>query len=449
MKNYLNSRLTEFLSSFDKPVYVVGGFVRNFLIDEKMISTDVDLAAPIDSDIFLHALNKFGAEDIGHYKRTHTVTFKLGGQKCEFTSFRSEVYAKGGGHTPISTERTDDIVEDAKRRDFKCNAIYYDVKNGKLVDPLGGVKDIQDKVINTVIAPEEVFAHDGLRLMRLARLSGELGFKPTKEVQSVAKKCADNILDISAERILTELNMILLADKKYPFSPKDGHYNALKILDKTRVLDRILPELTLGRGMEQRKDFHNHDVLEHSLRAVKYASPEVRLSALLHDVGKPYQMINTGKYHAHDKKGAELVKQILTRLKAPEKVKKEAEFLTSYHMLDMREDVREMKLRRFFVKNIDRLEKLFAIKIADFRACKDEEGQPQTLKKWKSLLEIMKKDGTPFSLKQLKISGQDLIGMGMKGDRVGKCLDDLFDMAVANPDKNNRGYLLTIAKKYV
>ena len=449
MKNYLNSQLIEFLSSFDKPVYIVGGFVRNFLIDEKVISTDVDLAGPIDSDAFLQALNEFGAEDIGHYKRTHTVTFKLSGQKCEFTSFRREVYAKGGGHTPILTERTDDILEDAKRRDFKCNAIYYDVKHGILVDPLGGIEDVKNKVVDTVIAPEEVFAHDGLRLMRLARLSGELGFTPKKEVLSVAKQCADNILDISVERILTELNMILYADKKYPFSPTYGHYDALKILDETRVLDRIIPELTLGRGMEQRKDFHDHDVLEHSLRAVKYASADVRLSALLHDVGKPYQMINTGKYHAHDKKGVELVKVILGRLKAPEKVKKEVMFLTSYHMLDMKEDVREIKLRRFFVKNKDQLEKLFDIKIADFRACKDEEGSPTTLRKWKKLLDEMKKDGTPFSLKELKISGQDLLGIGIKGDRIGKCLSDMFDMVVASPDKNNRSYLLTFAKKYV
>ena len=445
MKYRLNEKLVKFLSSFDCPIYLVGGFVRDFLIDKDSPATDVDVCGPIDTDSFLERLNAFGGEAVGHYKRTHTVVFKVGGTKCEFTSFRQEIYADGGGHTPVSTFLTDDIVEDAKRRDFKCNAVYYDVKNDRFVDVLGGIDDIKARVLDTVVEPEKVFAHDGLRLMRLARFCGELNFTPTDRVLKSARACADNIKDISPERIYTELNLILSADRKHSFSASDGHYRALKILDETRVLDRIIPELTSGRGMQQRADFHNHDVLEHSLRAVLYAPPTVRLCALLHDVGKPYCKQKFGKYYAHDMEGKRLVLEILNRLKAPEEIKRDCAFITEYHMLDMREDVREAKLRRFFVKNSDRLDKLIAIKIADYRATKDYGDKPKTVEKWQRLLAVMQNDGTPFTLRELNLSATDLMTIGFRGKDIGETLDELWDGAIINPQNNEKERLTSIA----
>ena len=135
---------------------------------------------------------------------TSVAKFEFDGKKCEFTSFRKERYADGGGHTPEFTEPTDDIYEDARRRDFKCNAVYYDVTEGEFIDPLGGIEDIKNKILDTVKTPDDVFKSDGLRLMRLARFTGELGFTPTEEVIESAKKYSGNLKDIV--RVLQEKN---------------------------------------------------------------------------------------------------------------------------------------------------------------------------------------------------------------------------------------------------
>ncbi|MBR5388411.1 MAG: CCA tRNA nucleotidyltransferase [Clostridia bacterium] len=428
------------------PIFAVGGFTRNYLID-KTASSDIDIAGSIPTEEILSAAEKCGFIKIAEYKRTGTAVIGKDGVKFEYTRFRTDSYFKGE-HTPKSTEFTDDIKKDASRRDFKCNAVYYDIKNRKFVDPLGGVSDIKNRVLDTVKSPDEVFCSDGLRLMRLARFSGELNFRPTARVISSARSFADNIKDISAERIYEELKKILVSDTAYPFSDKAGHYTALKILDETRVLDNIFPELTLGRGMAQRKDFHKYDVLEHTLKTVLYAPKTVRLAALLHDAGKPYCMANYGKFHGHDKAGKEIAEKILLRLKADKKTVKEVAFLTEFHMLDMNGDVREGKLRKFIAEHYDRIYKLIALKQADFSAGKDDTGVCPTVTKWKGIIGKMKKDGTPFSVKELKISAGDLKVSGIEGEDLGKTLKYLWKLAVNDPKLNEKGKLFRLAENF-
>ena len=340
MKINFNEKLKDLCDSLPAPLFAVGGIVRNFLIDGS-ISSDYDLAAAIPVSELERSVIDKGFEVLAVYPRTNTLVFKIDGEKHEYTAFRKESYKKGGVHTPETVEFTTDIVEDAKRRDFKCNAIYYDIKKDELVDPLGGIDDVKNRVLDTVDEPEKVFSHDGLRLMRLARFCGELNFKPTNSVLEAATKFSDNVKDISPERIFDELKKILISDKKYAFSNKFGHYEGIKLLEKTRVLDKIIPELTLGRGMAQRKDYHNFDVLEHSLKTLLYAEENIRLTALLHDVGKPYCMIKTGQFYKHDLEGEKIALKILDRLKADNKTKREVAFLIKYHMLDMDLKMRE------------------------------------------------------------------------------------------------------------
>ena len=319
MKIPFSDKLTRLCEIFPVPLYIVGGYVRNYLIDG-YISQDVDLAAPLKSDDAESYISRAGFKIIAEYKRTGTIVFTDGENKYEYTSFRKDEYV-GGGHSPEKTTFTTDILSDAIRRDFKCNAVYYDLKSGELVDPLGGVADVKNKILDTTVSPEVVFSHDGLRLMRLARFSGELNFKPTESVIAGARKFAANINDVAKERVFDELKKILVSDAKYPFSDTIGHYTALKILEKTRVLDEILPELTAGRGMPQRSDFHDYDVLEHSLRSVLYADKSVRLAALLHDVGKPAVFYGTGRFIGHDRLGEKIVNVIAARLKFDNRTK--------------------------------------------------------------------------------------------------------------------------------
>lgn len=445
MEIIFNPKIHKLANLVSSSLYAVGGYVRNFLIDGSP-SYDVDLSGAICVDEILRCAEQVGLKVVAEYKRTGTVVLSDGEKRYEFTCFRREKYAKGGAHTPVSTEFTDDIVVDSLRRDFKCNAVYYDIKNKIIVDPLGGTIDIENRVLDTVTDAEEVFSHDGLRLMRLARFAGELNFSPTNAVKLGAKEFAENICDVSAERIYEELKRILVSDKKYPFSDPKGHYTGLKLLSETGVLDLIIPELTLGRGMEQRQDFHDHDVLEHSLRSVLYATPDIRLDALLHDVGKPYCKKTFGKYHGHAEYGEKLAEKILKRLKADNATIKRVKFLTAYHMLDLKSDMRESKLRRFIVENYSLIPQLLKLKQADYSACKDDMKKAPSVKRWEDLIAVMKKDGTPFCYADLNISSTQLMQMGFKGKEIGKILEKIFDMTVLNPLLNTEEKLATIAK---
>ncbi len=446
MKDVLNRNLINLAQKLDAPLYLVGGFVRNYLA-YGYVSKDIDVASPMLTETLLKKLDASGFSVIAEYKRTGTVVFTDGQDRIEFTSFRTESYLSGGTHTPEKVIFTDDICKDAKRRDFKCNAVYYDIKRGEFVDPLGGIKDINERVLSTALSPEEVFCHDGLRLMRLARFCGELGFEAEKQTLCGAKRYAKNIKDIAAERVCAELKMILSADKKYPFSDTTGHYKGLKILSETGVLDFIMPELTQGRGMEQRKDFHDYDVLEHCLRCAMYAEEKIRLPALLHDVGKPYALKNTGRFYSHPKDGIKIANDILTCLKADKETIERTCFLIGAHMLDLKVDMKENKIKRFIVDNYKYFDDLMLLKTADFRACKDESGQPPTVKRWLNIKDRMVKDGVPFSLLDLKISAKELMNMGYSGKTLGAQLKKLFYLAVEDPSVNDNLRLRKISKK--
>lgn len=444
MKRIFAKNLIELAQKLPSPLYAVGGVVRDFLIDGTA-GVDIDLAAAIPSELLIKAFEGTDFRAVAEYKRTGTVMFTDGKIHYEYTAFRREKYI-GGIHTPIETEFTLDIKEDALRRDFKCNAVYYDLKNDTIVDPLGGVNDIKTHTLDTVTIADKVFSCDGLRLMRLARFAGELNFRPTPTVLNAARKYADNIRDISPERIYAELVRTLQADTAHSFSDKQGHYTALKILDETRVLDRIFPELAEGRGMAQRADFHRYDVLEHGLRCVLYADKSIRLGALLHDIAKPYCFKRDGYYYHHFGEGEKMAESVLKRLKADNATIEQVKFLVKEHMVDLDCSMKENKVRRFIVKNQDRLTELLLVKQADFRASLETESTAPTLIKWGRIFQKMKADGTPFSLKELKISATDLIEIGYKDKEIGKELKKLWDDAIIHPEKNVYELLMRTAE---
>lgn len=445
MINFLPKNLSELAKGLPRPLYVVGGAVRNFLIDGS-ISDDIDLGAAISPEELATYLSAFNFNICAEYKRTGTLVFTDGERRYEYTAFRKESYV-GGEHVPFVTQPTDSLEEDALRRDFKCNAIYYDLKNQKYEDPLDGINDVKHKVIDTVTTPYKVFSNDGLRLMRLARFAGELNFSPTSDVLSAATTHAKNITEISPERIYVELIRILESDQKYPFSDPRGHYVGLKILDATRVLDYIFPELAEGRGMAQRADFHRYDVLEHSLRTLRHADPKIRLAALLHDIGKPFCFKRDGYYYHHFEEGERLAESVLLRLKADKDTIKEVKFLVREHMVDLDCSMKESSVRKFIVKNQDMLDKLLMVKQADFRASLETHDVAPTLIKWGRIINKMKEDGTPFNLKALKISATELMEMGYRDKNIGKELKKLWELAVLHPEQNDQAVLSEIAKK--
>ena len=427
-------------------LYVVGGSVRDFLagLSPKSGVHDLDICAPLNAETFVAVAKESGFAVQSVYKHTGTVKLKdtQTGADLEYSCFRSDKYVRGE-HTPAQIYFTNDINLDAKRRDFTANAVYFDIKAGEFIDPLGGIVAIKEKRLTTVAPAEKVFSEDGLRLMRLARQAAELGFSPDKDCLLGAMKNAALIEDISPERVFAELLSILRADER--FGVQGGHYQGLRLLSKTRVLDYILPELTKGRDMAQRADFHNYDVLEHSLRAVLYAERKIRLAALLHDVGKPLCTLRDGNTYAHPVEGALLAKSILQRLKAPKKLTDYTVSLVQWHMYDMDGKTGENKLRRFFVERGDILQDLLLLKQADFSACKDDLRPAPTCIRWRSLLEKMHAENVPFSLKELRVNGNDLLEAKLPANKLSAILSALLSHVAITPKDNEKTRLISLA----
>ncbi len=444
MKQILPAELIKLSEICPYPLYVVGGKTRDFLAGLNIEGGDTDICAPSSADDFLKRAQKMGFKAEAVYKKTGTV--KIAGKEgdYEFASFRSDRYIRGE-HTPSTAFFTDDILLDAKRRDFKCNAVYYDISAGQFVDPLGGTEDIKEKKITTADFPEKVFGEDGLRLMRLARIAAQTGFTPAEECLDAARKKCSLISDISAERIREELMLILSADAKYGL--RGAQERGLKILEDIGVLNVILPEIAAGKGIAQRADFHKYDVLEHTLRCVYYAPPEIRLAALLHDVGKPACFKKCGNFHGHEKVGGEIAINICRRLKMPKKISEETARLVETHMYDFRCDARECKIRRFIVDNYDIMDKILMIKQADYSACKDDRDIAPSVKKIRAVMQKMEDEGAPFTLKQLNIKGDMLIKEGVPPEKVGKILAYLLYECAAGNLKNDENRLLAAALK--
>ena len=446
MKAILNENLKELAKFSKKPLYIVGGAVRDFLLKRQAPVLDLDLSSPMRVEEFLPIAEQFGFRATAVYKQTGTLKLRdEHGQDYEYTCFRSDKYVRGL-HSPVEIFFTEDIALDCRRRDFTVNAIYYDIKNDAFVDPLNGIEALKEKRLTTVDNPEKVFGEDGLRLMRLARFSAQLGFSPDEQTLLGAKKNSSLIRDISPERIFTELSAILQADERY--GVEYGHYHGLKLLDEIEVLKEILPELALGKGLSQRADFHSYDVLEHSLRATMYATKEVRLAALLHDVGKPYCHFENGNSHDHPAQGERIAREILTRLKAPKKTISEVCELTLYHMYDFDLKTSENKVRRFLVEHYPLIEKLLAIKQADFSGCKDDLSPCPTAIKWRQILKKMQEENAPKSLKELSVNGNDLKEEGFPDHALSGILQKLLLHAVCTPTDNKKARLLKLAKAF-
>ncbi len=429
------------------PLYVVGGSVRDHLAGLTPAKRDWDICAPYSAEALAALASEEGLLVRATYRNTGTVKIIGKEGEYEFSSFRSDEYVRGT-HAPARVYFTTDIRLDARRRDFTCNAVYFHILENTFVDPLEGIPAIQEKRLTTVDNPQKVFGEDGLRLMRLARQAAQLGFEPDSACLAGAKQNASLIADITPERVFDELCAILTADKKYGVA--GAPYKGFTLLKETGVLAHILPELAQGDGLLQRADFHKYDVLEHSLRALLYmegldGSYPLRLAALLHDIGKPARMLQQGNAHGHDEEGEKLVKEVLTRLKAPKKVIAQVAYLTKWHMYDFNCQTGENKLRRFLVGNFSSLPTLMKIKQADFSACTDDTTKAPTCARWEKLLQKMQAEGVPFSLKALAVDGRE-IGEVVPAHRIAEVLNALFLHVAVNPKDNKKATLLRLAR---
>ena len=199
--------------------------------------------------------------------------------------------------------------------------------------------------------------------------------------------------------------------------------------------------------MPQRSDIHRYDVLEHSFRTVMYADESIRLAALLHDIGKPYCMINFGNFYGHETEGARIAEEVCNRLKVPKKLTEKVVKLTALHMYDLRCDARENKVRKFIVKNLNYFDELMLLKQADFSACRDDLSPAPSVVKMTAILQKMKEEGVPLSLKQLAVRGDELIEAGCPKELTDKNLENLLLACDVGQTENKKEKLILYAQK--
>ncbi len=435
MKIDIPKSLIDLIKSVKFPVYVVGGCVRNSFAG--LGKTDIDLAGPI-------AATALGIEPERRVRpvnyRLGTAVIKSGRDEYEYTPFRTENYAPGGGHTPAEVYFTTDMRADAARRDFTCNSIYYDPLKDEIYDFYNGIADIEKHILRAH-NPKLVFASDGLRILRLVRLACELGFKIDGETAKAAMARAEYLKDISPERKREELNRILVADTKY--GVENAHYRGMKLIERMGLWQYIIPEVADCAGVEQNPKYHKFDVMEHTFRTVLAAPPKVRLPALMHDLGKPYCVRNYGNMHGHEAAGANIARFRLgnTGLRySNDKVEWVAR-LVGAHMYDMAGTTSEAKIRLFVAENFDIIDDLVDLIAADTAATgmPHEETEHRFLRvKWQLI-----EENAPTSLADLEIDGEDVTARGFSGERVGEILKELLRTCIIDPRLNNAEWLHT------
>lgn len=427
--------------------YAVGGLVRNALLG--LPPSDVDMASALEPAEAAELFESAGAKIVAKAPEFGTIEIHFEGLMVEHTTFRGEQYAEGGEHRPQDVWFTQRLFDDAFRRDFSINALYAELSSGEIIDPTGGLPDIERRVLRTTSQdPDDILRSDALRVLRLARFAAELGFTIEENTLAAAKRNAHKLADVAAERKRDELTKLLLADRKYG-RPASAILDGLHLFDELGCLDAMLPELALGRGMEQRPDMHKYTVLEHACRTCAAAQPELlfRLAGLLHDVGKPRAFLDTGRFLGHDRMGAPIARDICTRLKYPQALTNEVVNLVKFHMYDVQGTAKENTLRTKFGEwGLDLSKKLVIMREMDIHGCGTDD--EYVAERWRSILLDMERRNTPFTVQQLAVSGEDVIrrtGLAPSPD-VGRVLDALWRHCLVHPEDNTAEKLTELMK---
>ncbi|MEI7452113.1 MAG: HD domain-containing protein [Candidatus Falkowbacteria bacterium] len=413
--------------------YIVGGCVRDLLMERMPKDWDITTNARPEQVLTVFAKAKY-ENDFG------TVLLPLGdadNNVLEITTYRSEAGYADRRH-PDQINFEDDIEEDLHRRDFTINAMAVNLKD-ELVDLFGGYKDIRLKIIRAVGEPTERFKEDALRMIRAIRFSCQLDFSIEPKTERGIMKMAGNIKFVAKERIHDELVKIIASPRPY-----DGVMG----LHHSKLLQYIIPELEDGVNVKQ---FHHHvyPVFQHNLLSLKHCpnnSYQVRLAALLHDVGKPkvFKLVNgVGTFYNHEYVGAKMADKILRRLKfSNEDIDRIVNLVRNHMFYYNVGEVTEASVRRLIVKTgRENLKDLIDLRVADRLGSGDIKPKPYKLRHLEYMLEKVQHD--PISVKMLKINGTDLMEtLKMEpGPKIGVILDVLLSEVIEDPELNNKDYL--------
>lgn len=359
--------LIEIAEKRNESVFLVGGFVRDLILQRK--KNELDFLVVGDGPAFAKELSLLlGVKEISIFKNFGTAHFRYQDFDLEFVGARRESYKKTS-RNPIVTNGT--LEDDLNRRDFTINTLAISLNKksfGQLIDKFDGLNDIQNKIIRTPLEPEKTFDDDPLRIMRAFRFASQLNFKVEESTFQAASKMAERLKIVSQERITDEFLKILSSPK-----PSIG----LELLYHSGVMKVILPEVHNLAGVEQRKDFHHKDVFFHTCQVLDNISKMtddvwLRFAALMHDIAKPpTKRFVEGigwTFHGHEDLGAKMMKNIFIKLKLPLTKLDYVEKLVRLHLRPIAlvdEQVTDSAIRRLIVAAGEDLEDLITLCRAD------------------------------------------------------------------------------------
>ena len=436
-----------------KSLYIVGGYVRDsYLGIQSLIRDDIDLCSNVtpkqlrkmleDTDFTVNVKNeKFGVMEI------------VGKRTYEFASFRKEIY-EDESHHPTSVEFINSLEEDARRRDFRINAIYYDIQNGSFIDPLGGLEDLKDRKITTVKVPKIVFNDDPERILRLVRFACCLGLAIPEEEWFYAKQNAFKVRYMSKFRLRSEFEKLITADQIYPdlLYTKDAHFRAMLLIGELGIWKEILPAMEDIQNTEVR-DKKGERIYEHVLNCIKNSSPKIRLAVLLHDSAK-VKTIEERKSMFGSKEFVNVIVEKnlgVNGLGYPKHIVENVIRTVLGYDFNRFGFASKKTIREFIFKNRPVIENVIEIKTVVYNETVGFGKKSKSAEILRNTYNQMLKENTPFELRDLNIKGDDIIKNfpHINIENIDVLLESLLEWAVQNPRKNNKKELLLVATKMI
>jgi poly(A) polymerase len=307
-------------AALDQPVYVVGGFVRDYYLDRLSFDREMDIDfVTVGSGIAIarEVSKQLNADNLSVFKQFGTAQVKFKGVDLEFVGARKESYDRNS-RKPVVEDGT--LEDDQLRRDLTINALSWSLNEedfGKLLDPFEGIQDLKKEIIRTPVDPHQTFDDDPLRMMRAIRFATQLQFHIEQKTMDAISEMAPRLEIVSKERIIDELNKIVMADK-----PSQG----FALLFKTGLLHQFFPEMPRLHGVEEVNGVRHKDNFWHTLEVLDNVVETggdlwLRWAAIMHDIAKPATQRFSKKagwtFHGHDAVGAKWTKRIFRRLGLP------------------------------------------------------------------------------------------------------------------------------------